>query len=60
MANKTNEMMAGTDKRNAKPVIDHATNCRHEWIDDGMFTLVCVHCEAEEVLEQIEDAGDDQ
>ena len=46
--NKTAEMMVATHKLHAEPVESIATNCRHEWIDDGMFTLVCVHCEAEE------------
>jgi hypothetical protein len=46
--NKTAEMMAATHKRHAEPAEVASTSCRHEWVDDGMFTLVCVHCEAEE------------
>lgn len=55
MGSKTSEMMEGTNKINAKLAFEDLTRCRHEWVDDGMFTLVCVNCGIEEVIVPIDD-----
>lgn len=55
---KTAEMLDATHKRHASAVIElpSGDDCRHELIDDGLFTLVCVHCDHTETHEP---EGDD-
>lgn len=56
---KTSEMMDATHKRNAKREIDPVDLCQHEFVDDGMFMLVCMKCGLEEVSDPEEEKVDE-